>query len=172
MSTAVGHCLRKHRNLSWLMLYCGDFQGSFHEGIDVIFRLTWNNSTDYGIVKNKTFWPWKIHDNKALPQLNIGCVHTVGTNQYLASVPTILQCNQRDCFHLCPWLTNSSVMTIVICWVHNNTTVGHLSTEFSCLLGHFLTHEGEIECKVTGKRRCSTRLKIPCYITLHWKKNW
>ena len=98
--------------------------------------------------------------------------------------------NSQGCFHLpsfttieeivtsCEvwrWSTNRFIMTIVIHGIDNNNTyVGHLSREFSCLLWHFLTHGGEIECKVTGRRQRSPliqgRMKILCYVTLHGKK--
>ena len=51
---------------------------------------------------------------------------------------------------------------------NNNTTVGHLSREFSRLLWHFLKRN---EC---GRQRHSPLipggLKIPCYVTFQWKK--
>ena len=54
------------------------------------------------------------------------------------------------------------------------TTVGHLHRELSHLLWHFLTHGGEIECEVTGRRRRSPLvqggLEIPCSVTLRRKK--
>ena len=68
-----------------------------------------------------------------------------------------------------PWSTDSLTVAVVKCSVHNNnTTVGHLSVEFSRLLWHFFDSQVEIECKVSGRQRCTSLiqcgLKIPCYM--------
>ena len=48
------------------------------------------------------------------------------------------------------WSTTRFTVAIVICSVDNsNTDVVHLTKEYSCLLWHFLTYGGEIECEVT-----------------------
>ena len=41
-------------------------------------------------------------------------------------------------------------VAIVICSVDNNTTVGHLSREFSGILWYFLTHGGEMNAECDG----------------------
>ena len=52
------------------------------------------------------------------------------------------------------WLrsTDRFAIAVVICSTDNNiTNAGHLSREYSRLLWYFLTHRGEMECKVTGR---------------------
>ena len=67
-----------------------------------------------------------------------------------------------------PWSTDRFAMAVVIRSVDNNTTVGHLSREFSHLFSDSLRRNG------CGKWQPSPLiqggLKISCYVTLHGKK--
>ena len=57
---------------------------------------------------------------------------------------------------LWPWspilalITGFTVNVVIRSVDINNTSVGHLSTEFSCLLWHFLTRGGEINAEGDG----------------------
>ena len=60
---------------------------------------------------------------------------------------SLLTLNLSSRFSIC-----LTVIDVVTCSVNNNnTTVGHSPRKFSCLLWHFLSHRGEMECEVTGK---------------------
>ena len=53
---------------------------------------------------------------------------------------------------------------------NNNTDVGHLTREYSHLLWHFLTHRGEIECKVT--RRLSPHSRLEDFLLRNTMRSW
>ena len=56
----------------------------------------------------------------------------------------ILHCNQSAAVnHGSAWLTDRFAVAVVTCSIDNNTTVGHLSREFSHCFWHFLTHGEE-----------------------------
>ena len=41
--------------------------------------------------------------------------------------------------------------------------VGHAPREISKTFWHFLTHQGEIRCEVTGRRKFGKGLEVPCF---------
>ena len=46
--------------------------------------------------------------------------------------------------------------------VLNGNIVGHVPREISRPFWHFLLHDGEISCEVTGPRRYGNGLEVPC----------
>ena len=56
----------------------------------------------------------------------------------------------------------------------SGTTVGHIPREISKTSWHFIGHDGEISCRVTGRRQRSILLEggleIPCIYTFKGKK--
>ena len=44
----------------------------------------------------------------------------------------------------------------------DRTVVGHVPREFSRVFWHFLSHGGKISCEVTGRRKYSKGLEVPC----------
>lgn len=56
----------------------------------------------------------------------------------------------------------------------SGTTVGHIPREISKTTWHFIGHDGEISCRVTGRRQRSILLEggleIPCIYTFKGKK--
>ena len=56
----------------------------------------------------------------------------------------------------------------------SGTTVGHIPREISKTSWHFIGHDGENSCRVTGRRQCSILLEggleIPCIYTFKGKK--
>ena len=56
----------------------------------------------------------------------------------------------------------------------SGTTVGHVPREISKTCWHFIAHDGEISCKVTGRRQRSILLEggleVPCIYTFKGKK--
>ena len=56
------------------------------------------------------------------------------------------------------------------------TTVGHIPREISKTSWYFIGHDGEIRCRVTGRRQRSILLKggleIPCIYTFKRKRSW
>ena len=71
---------------------------------------------------------------------------TVNRKRVKMMIP-LLTLNLSSIFSIC-----LTVIDVVTCSVNNNnTTVGHSPRKFSCLLWHFLSHRGEMECEVTGK---------------------
>ena len=58
--------------------------------------------------------------------------------------------------------------------INNDQVVGHVPRELSQTFWYFIEREGEIICKVTGRRQRSVLLQggmeIPCIYTLRGKK--
>ena len=56
----------------------------------------------------------------------------------------------------------------------SGTTVGHIPREISKIAWHFIGHDGEITCRITGRRQRSVLLEggleVPCKYTFTGKK--
>ena len=50
----------------------------------------------------------------------------------------------------------------------DGAVVGHAPREMSCVFWFFIRHRGEIQCKVTGKRKLGNNLEVPC--TYHFSR--
>ena len=49
-----------------------------------------------------------------------------------------------------------------IALLKDNSVVGHIPKELSCITWHFLNNEGVITCIITGHRKFGNRLEVPC----------
>lgn len=58
--------------------------------------------------------------------------------------------------------------------IKSDTTVGHIPREISKTCFHFINHDGEINCKITGGKQRSVLLEggleVPCVYTFKGKK--
>ena len=124
------------------------------------FNSYWWKKRDDRFVTMSTPWITQISPN------SLRCGDSQGWSSFAAIEEIVASCEPW------PWSTDRFAVTVVICSVdNNNTTVGHLSREFSRLLGHFLTHRGgEMNAESDSRSPLIPgRLKIPCYVTLHGK---
>ena len=54
--------------------------------------------------------------------------------------------------------------------VKDDITVGHVPCEVSCLVWHFIEHDGTVNCEVTGRRKHGIGLEVPCTYIFSTKK--
>ena len=52
------------------------------------------------------------------------------------------------------------------------TIIGHVPREVSCLFWHFIQHDGIVSCEITGHRKPSIGLEVPCTYNLAPRKTY